>query len=131
MKHLLSATVILLAASTILPAQTTGADHHKGRWSKLRKISEIVLIGSNMADSHSSWGYMEANSLLANSQGRFGVRGVAVKGAIVAGWLICQRLQNRHGKYDKEFAIANFALAGGIGAVAVHNYRLPRRLRRR
>ena len=130
MKHLLSATVILLVAGTILPAQMAGAERHKGRWSKLRKISEIVLVGSNMADAHSSWGRVEANPLLANSQGRFGVKGVVIKGAIVGGWLGIQHLLNRRGRHDKKFAIANFAVAGGFGVIAVHNYRLPARLER-
>lgn len=131
MKHLLSATSILLIAGTILPAQVNGAEHYKGRWHKLRQISEVVLIGSNMADAHSSWGMMEANPLLANSQGRFGVKGVAIKGAIVGGWIGIQHLLNRRkGRHDKKFAIANFSMAGGFGVIAIHNYKLPRRLAR-
>ena len=128
MKHLLSATAILLVSSTILSGQAMEEGQRKGKWHKLRKISEIVLLGANAADAHSSWGRVEANPLLANSQGRFGAKGVAIKGAIVGGWLGMQRLLNRQGKHDKKFAIANFAVAGGFGTIAVRNYQLPRRL---
>jgi len=130
MKRLLSATAVLLVANTILPAQMAGADKHKGRWHKLRKISEVVLIGSNIADAHSSWGQIEANPLLADSQGRFGVKGVVIKGAVVGGWIAIQRLLNRRGRHNKTFAIGNFAMAGVFGGVAAKNYKLPRRLAR-
>ncbi len=131
MKRLVSATAILLIASVALPITATGAERRKGKWHKLRKVSEFILLGAHAADAHSSWRRMEANPLLANAQGRFGIKGLAIKGAIVGGVLGMQHMFNRQGKHDKAFAITNFAMAGAIGMVTLRNHRLPSRLRRR
>ena len=59
--------------------------------------------------------------MLAGRDGRFGGRGVTIKAAVTAGWLVAQELTNRKGDYDKPFAVGNFAMGGVLVGVAVRN----------
>lgn len=86
--------------------------------------SVASLIAAHVADVHSSWGRLEANPLLRSADGRFGVKGLAVKSSLVAGHLTIQALILRKWpKGRKTVAILNFALAGTVGVIAVRNYR--------
>lgn len=86
--------------------------------------SVAALTAAHVADTHSSWGKYEANPLLRSSDGRFGLRGAAVKSGIAAGNLTVQTLILRKWpKARKAAAIINFAAAGVIVGIAARNYR--------
>jgi hypothetical protein len=98
---------------------------HKALW----KASIVALVAASAVDAHSSWGKVEANPLLANGNGRFGLQSLALKGAITGGALGAQWLFLRHNgsngataKGRRVATVANFALAGIYARVAAHNY---------
>ena len=86
--------------------------------------SVATLTAAHVADMHSSWGKYEANPLLRSADGRFGMKGVAVKSSIAAGNLTVQTLLLRKWpKARKAAAITNFVVAGVVIGIAVRNYR--------
>ena len=86
--------------------------------------SVAAVTAAQTLDMHSSWGKYEANPLLRSPDGRFGVRGVAVKSSIAVGSLGVQTLILRKWpKARKAAVVINFAAAGAISVVAVRNYR--------
>ena len=99
------------------------AHANAGVWSKLYKASQYVSIGVNAIDAHSSWGHVERNLILSNSQGRFGARAVTIKAGVLGGWLLVQKLTNKQGRLNKVYAITNFGSSAVIGGVALSNYR--------
>ena len=86
--------------------------------------SVATVTAAQTLDAHSSWGKYEANPLLRSPDGRFGVRGVAVKSGIVAGSLTVQVLLLRKWpKARKVATITNFVLSGVMVGIAARNYR--------
>ncbi len=90
------------------------------------KLSLAVLGASQAADIHSSLGGMERNPRLRGPDGRFlAGKAIAIKSVIVAGMIAgqwaFQRIPGRR-KLRKPFIIINFAAAGAITVVAIHNY---------
>lgn len=118
MKRILAVLALSLIWGTHAEAQAG-----KKLWRNLLKVSNYVSVGVNVLDVHSSWGRFEVNPILANSQGQFGTKGVAIKGAVLSGWFIVQRRFNKAGRHDKTYTITNFATSALIGGVVVHNYR--------
>ena len=97
---------------------------HRGFWRKFYRISQTLLIGANAADAATSRGRPELNPVLAGRNGRFGGRGLTIKAAIGAGWLVTQEIVTRHDDgAPATFAVANTAAAAALGAVAVPNAR--------
>lgn len=100
---------------------------HAGFWGKFYRVSQAILVAGNAADAHSSWNRRELNPILAGPNGRFGARGVSIKAAIAAGWIITQELTTRKDhRPRKAFAIANTAGGVFLGGVAVRNNRRKR-----
>jgi hypothetical protein len=91
-----------------------------GEHRKLAKLSRIAIVAASTADAASSWGGFEANPLLRSSNGRFGVRGSAIKFGVLAAWLLATR---KH-KYEPVVVYGNFAAAGALSGVAVRNWRI-------
>jgi len=93
------------------------------RGENLYPISVATLTAAHGADVHSAWGKIEANPLLRSPDGRFGVRGAAVKSGLVAGHLTVQTLiLRRWPKARKAATIVNFAAVGVVAVIAVRNY---------
>ena len=87
-------------------------------------VSVAALTAAHVADTHSSWGREELHPLLRSADGRFGVKGLAVKSSLVAGHLTVQTLILRKWPQARRAAaVLNFALAGIVGVIAVRNYR--------
>ena len=90
--------------------------------------STIALVGSHVFDSATSMGRPETNPLLARGpQAQFSLGSVAIKGGIVGGSLLAQRLVLRHhpgSKVTRAATIANFATAGVLSGTGVHNLKL-------
>lgn len=90
---------------------------------RLLWIGSVVGMGAaTVVDAHSSWRKDELNPLLAGSAGKFGMRGVAIKGALNSAWVVSQMMVLRKTRAHRTFAIVNFALAAFYTASAFHNY---------
>lgn len=108
----------------------TKLERSRRRWRKAWIGSVAAFAAANVFDLHSSHGKMELNPLLRGDDGRFSVgRAAAVKGGIGAGFLALQGWMI-HGSPKKNlykhFTFANAAASGGLGALAVRNYGIPR-----
>lgn len=90
-------------------------------WRTAHRLSLVALAGSTAADAATSWRRHETNPLLAGSDGRFGWRGVAMKGASFAGMITLDRWMVRHPRFR---VVVNFAAAGAFTAMAVRNARV-------
>lgn len=83
------------------------------------------MAPGTVVDITSSMGKYESNGLLANRQGLFSMQSVALKLAITGAAVGTQQfLLHKHptASVYKTGAIINFAVAGALGGVAVHNY---------
>ncbi len=113
---------VLLAASSLASAQ-------EGRRFEKRWIASVAALAAvNVLDAYTSRNMGEANPFLRGSNGSFdGSRGVAVKFAATGGFLAVQYLLLRkrpNPGMNRTFTITNAALAGVVGAVAIHNHTL-------
>jgi hypothetical protein len=102
------------------------AQDGEGKWAKrLWKASIAAVAAGSAVDIHSSLGKPEANGMLANRQGVFSAQGIGLK-LIIAGAAVGtqQYLLHKHPAASgyKTGALINFAVAGALGGVAVHNY---------
>src|SRR3989304_2000662 len=89
----------------------------------LYPVSVGTLIAAHTADIHSSWGKLEVNPLLRSIDGRFRIKGVAIKSGIVMGNLTGQTLiLRRWPKARKIATLVNFISVGVVGGVAIRNY---------
>jgi hypothetical protein len=93
------------------------------------KVSALALAGASALDVASSWGKCcERNPLLAASDRRFGTRAVAIKSGALGGQLLLQYFAvKKSPKLAKVLSVVNFAGAGALTYVAVHNFQVPRR----
>jgi hypothetical protein len=95
----------------------------ESRFSKVWKWSAAALVAGSTMDVASSYGYREANGLLASPNGRLSNRGTAIKLGAMAGVVGLQYyLVKKHPKLEKPFVVTNFALAGMYSTVAFRNY---------
>ena len=105
-------------------------ERSRRRWRKAWLGSVAAFALANVFDLHSSHGKMELNPLLRTSDGRFSTgRAAAVKGGIGAGFIALQAWMIRKSPEKnlyKHFTFANAAASGGLGALAVRNYGIPR-----
>jgi hypothetical protein len=102
------------------------AEDGGGKWTKrFWKASIAAVAAGSVADMHSSMGRHETNGLLANRQGVFSAQGIGIKLAVAGVAIGTQHYLVR--KYPtasayKTGTLINFAVAGALGGVAVHNY---------
>lgn len=91
--------------------------------------SVVGVTASTVADVTSSWGYGEGNPLLRNRRGEFGVKGLIIKSAIIGGYLGAQHLiLRKRPQWRREFTVANWALAGFHTGVAIHNFKVRKKV---
>ena len=111
--------VLVFLIGSLATLQAEEAKRH----SKLWKISAAVLASVTIADVQSSVGRYEANPLLRSHDGRFGNRGMALKGALVGAALGTQWLVLKKNPQASAYAAtANFAAAAVTGAVVARNH---------
>lgn len=117
---------IVLVLLITLCCGSAQAEDGDGRWAKrFWKASVAAVAAGSVLDIQSSLGKHETNSLLANQQGVFSTQGVGLKLAIAGAAIGTQQyMLHRHPAISgyKTGALINFAVAGTLGAVAVHNY---------
>ena len=84
--------------------------------------STVALTGANTLDTISSIGGREINPALQGGGAKFGWQSTLIKVGIVGGTLGVERfILHRHPSYTHAITITNFAVAGGLGAISVHN----------
>jgi hypothetical protein len=87
------------------------------------KASVIALVAASAADVHSSMGRYELNPMLRSADGRFGIKGIAIKSLIAGGAIGMQYLLVRKSPQASRYAaIANLGMTAMFTKVAIHNY---------
>ena len=116
-------TSIVLCVSLFSSTLGAAENVEKKGHGKLWWASVAAMVAVSVLDTHSSWGRQELNPVLANGNGRFGGKAIAIKAALAGGIAGGQYLllRNNH-EAEKYTAIGNFALAGVMGGVAARNY---------
>jgi hypothetical protein len=89
----------------------------------LWKASLVALVAASAVDAHSSWGKLEANAVIAGSDGRFGARSLGMKVGLTGVVLVVQHwVIKKDARAARGLTIANAALAAVHAGVAAHNY---------
>jgi hypothetical protein len=91
---------------------------------RLFKMSVVAVAGATAADISSSVGMRELNPILG--RGAFGPRQAGLCAGASGGVLLIEWFMVRHHASERAAAVANFGMAAAHGAVAYHNYTLPR-----
>jgi hypothetical protein len=116
----------LTSVFMVLTLFCSPAPAEDGKWAKrLWKASIAAVAAGSVMDMQSSLGKHETNGLLANQQGVFSAQGVGLKLAIAGAALGTQHyLLHKHPAISgyKTGALINFAVAGTLTGVAMHNY---------
>lgn len=81
-------------------------------------------VAGTSLDAATSWGKREGNSLLASSDGTFGMKGASIKAAFAAVVIVPQICLRKHSELKTVFALGNFAEAAVFAGTAVHNLRI-------
>jgi len=102
------------------------AEEGRQKWGKRLWLASIAAVAAGSAlDVHSSLGKYENNGLLANRQGVFSMQGIGIKLAIAGAAVGTQHYLLRKNPTATGYrtgTLINFAVAGALGGVAVHNY---------
>lgn len=107
-------------ACLLIAAVPAGAETGKRR---LWKTSVAVLTAATLTDAASSWNRPEANGLLRGESGRFGYKGIAIKGALAGSTILFQHfLLKKSPGAARAAAWTNFTMAGGLAGAAAYNY---------
>jgi len=119
-----SAEIVPVVSSTYsLPRERSSVPRDRG----LFAASVAALAAANAADLATSWGRREANPFLASSNTRFGPQAAVLKVGFTGVSLLIQWIALRHNsRLHRGIAYTNFAVAGGISAVAIRNTSVPR-----
>jgi len=113
----------------VAPAPAITAANLATPGKNLWRASIATLTAANLMDVHSSWGKHELNSTLSGPTGTFGRQGALIKLGFQGGLAGIEYLITRGhptGKLYRKLAFINFGASAAIGAVAAHNYTIPR-----
>jgi hypothetical protein len=99
-----------------------------GNWRKRWAISLAPLLASESLDAASSYGLREMNPLLAQPDGRFGMKAAGVKFGVIGGLIgVEYLLVKKFPRSAKFFTVINWTTAGATTGLAIHNYSLAGR----
>jgi hypothetical protein len=99
-----------------------------GSWQKKWAISLAPLVASQALDSASSYGLRELNPVLAQPDGRFGMKAAGIKFGAIGGLIgVEYLLVRKYPRSAKFFTVINWTTAGATTGLAIHNYTLPGR----
>ena len=111
-------------------ANVDGADRARahGSWQKKWAISLAPLLVSESLDAASSYGLRELNPMLAQPDGRFGMKAAGIKFGAIGGLIgVEYLLVRKYPRSAKFFTVINWTTAGATTGLAIHNYSLPGR----
>ena len=122
-------TGVFLLLGLLLSGQIAyGQRREKAR--KLWLISIFGLYAANYVDVHTSRHKFEANPILRGPDGRLSsAKALTLKFTIASAAVLTEYLVSRRSSSPEPYwtsATANFVATGLLGAVAVHNARVPR-----
>jgi hypothetical protein len=99
-----------------------------GSWQKRWAISLAPLVASEALDASSSYGLRELNPVLAQPDGRFGMKAAGIKFGVIGGLVgVEYLLVRKFPRSAKFFTVINWTTAGATTGLAIHNYTLPGR----
>jgi hypothetical protein len=99
-----------------------------GNWQKRWAISLAPLVASEALDASSSYGLRELNPVLAQPDGRFGMKAAGIKFGVIGGLVgVEYLLVRKFPRSAKFFTVINWTTAGATTGLAIHNYTLPGR----
>ena len=128
MRNIYLAVVLALSSAPAF-AQDLVEKDSGGKWPKrLWKASIAAVAAGSIMDMQSSLGKHETNGIRANHQGVFSTQGIGLKLAIAGAAVGTQQyLLHKHPAVSgyKTGALINFAVAGALSGIAVHNYGIP------
>jgi len=111
-----------------LSRETGNHQNTHGNWHKKWAISLAPLVASEALDAASSYGLRELNPVLAQPDGRFGMKAAGVKFGVIGGLIGVEYLLVRKcPRSAKFFTVINWTTAGATTGLAIHNYTLPGR----
>jgi hypothetical protein len=117
-----------LALRAVFPSKSDIAPSTAYPWQKRWAVSMIPLFASQSLDAASSYGLRELNPLLADPDGRFGVRAAAIKFGVIGGMVGVEYLVvKKFPRAAKFFTILNWTMAGATTGLAIRNYRIAGR----
>jgi len=117
-------TIVILLCLTLFAALAPAADHpEQKQHRRLWWTSVAAMVAASVLDTHSSWGRQELNPILANGNGTFGGRAIAIKAGLAVSIAGAQyfMLRGNH-RAQKHASLTNISLAGAMAGVAYHNY---------
>jgi hypothetical protein len=119
-----AASVAFAGSDAVLLEHPRPGEQSSSKRSRWWKASVALLAASSAVDAHSSWGRMEANPVLRNGSGRFGMQGVAIKAMVLGGVVGAQYLLLRKGPQAERFGtVTNVVFSGVLVGAAVSNHR--------
>ena len=116
----------LCAEDSSISVASTPPPPSKTRW----RVSLASLAVANAMDIQSSWGKHELNPTLSGPTGTFGGQGALIKLGLQGGLMGVEYFLTRghpSRKLYRTLSAINFGAAGATGAIAAHNYTIPRR----
>lgn len=118
-----------LPSTALLPnsSLTAKAVSHSGNKLWRSSVGAIAIAGA--MDVHSSWGKRELNPTLSGNNGTISIQGALIKLGIQGGIIgIEYMVLRRHPSQQlfRSLSIINFGDAAATGAIAAHNYTIPR-----
>jgi hypothetical protein len=87
----------------------------------LWRVSMAAFVTATALDAATSVGKYESNPLLRSADGKFGMKGMAIKGGIAGAVLAPQIAYRDHRELHSKFAILNFIETGFFAGLAIHN----------
>ena len=116
----------LCAEDSSISVVSTAPPPTKTLW----RVSLASLAVANAMDLQSSWGKHELNPTLSGPTGTFGGQGALIKLSLQGGLMSIEYFLTRghpSRKLYRALSMINFGAAGTMGAIAAHNYTIPRR----
>jgi hypothetical protein len=85
------------------------------------RASMAAFATATALDAATSVGKYESNPLLRSADGKFGMKGMAIKGGLAGVVLVPQIAFRNHRELHSKFAIINFAETAFFAGLAIHN----------
>ena len=110
-----------MIAKIIQPEPDPKIEKKARRTKTVWRLSMAAFATATALDAATSVGKYESNPLLRSADGKFGVKGMAIKGGLAGVVLVPQIAFQNHRELHSKFAIINFIETGFFAALAIHN----------
>ena len=110
-----------MIAKIIQPEPDPKIEKKARRTKTVWRLSMAAFATATALDAATSVGKYESNPLLRSADGKFGMKGMAIKGGLAGVVLVPQIAFQNHRELHSKFAIINFIETGFFAALAIHN----------